>query len=254
MKGHSPEMVWFHKFEGTSTTKIRRAPRLNDAERDSCNLLYIITLRKLLPITTLTGNEFLAAWWQIVICHRALWKRGVRHHDTNPSNFMGYHSGGRFIGVFNDFDLSSIKRDGPGFERTVMLPFMALELLADAITGEVEHVYQHVAESFIWVLTWICLRYEGGKLLSKRPLDDWLIADANACHDTKMSFIARLRRMRPPRSHKENFNVAMHGLAVVYKYIFPFETVPTDDEVVFQTWLQEHMPADVREGNILSAQ
>ncbi|KAG1741268.1 hypothetical protein EDB19DRAFT_1705072 [Suillus lakei] len=59
-------------------------------------------------------------------------------------------SDGRFIGVLNDFDFSST-RDGPsGNERTGTVPFMALNLLTkEAIQGEMEHVYQHDAESFI---------------------------------------------------------------------------------------------------------
>ncbi|KAG2028979.1 hypothetical protein BDR03DRAFT_816759, partial [Suillus americanus] len=115
--------------------------------------------------------------------HRALWKRGVHHRDVSPSNLMGYRFDGRFMSVLNDFDLSSIiqlmsslKHDRPrGFERTGTVPFMSLDLLTpEAIAGEVEHVYRHDVESFIWVLTWICLRYEGGNLLRKdRPLDEW---------------------------------------------------------------------------------
>jgi len=47
---------------------------------------------------------------------------------------------------------------------------MALELLtAEAIQGEIEHVYQHDAESFIWVLTWVSLRYDGGNLPDEGP-------------------------------------------------------------------------------------
>ncbi|KAG1743783.1 hypothetical protein EDB19DRAFT_1906879 [Suillus lakei] len=244
VEGHSSDVVWFHEFEGTSITKIRRAPALKDAEQGSCVLLHIIVSRKLLPITTLSGDEFLVAWWQIVTCHRTLWKAGVRHRDVSPSNFMGYPLDGQFISVLNDFDLSSTKRYGPrGFERTGTVPFMSLHLLMPkAIVGEVEHVYYHDAESFIWVLTWICLRYEGGKLLRKgRPLDEWLTVDAMRCYEKKMAFLGMLRRIRPTRSHRGNFTVAKDCLAMIIKLIDPSTSVPGDDEEVFQTWLQNHV-------------
>jgi hypothetical protein len=51
-----------------------------------------------------------------------------------------------------------------GNERTGAVPFMAIELLTEQRSaGEIKHVYAHDAESFIWVLVWISLRYEDGK-------------------------------------------------------------------------------------------
>ncbi|KAG2036609.1 hypothetical protein BDR03DRAFT_921315 [Suillus americanus] len=254
--GHVPEMVWFHKFEGTSTAIIRKALGIDDT---GSRALYIIVFRKLDPITTLSGDELLLAWWEVVKCHRALWKRGVHHRDVSPSNLMGYRLGGRFISVLNDFDLSSIKRflssikDAPkGFERTGTVPFMSLHLLVpEAIAGQVEHVYYHDAESFIWVLTWVCLRYENGKLLRKnRPLDEWLTVDALGCYEEKMAFLGRLRSMHPTPSHQKNFDVAVQCLAVIHRYTGPFASVPADDEVVFNTWLQDHVPKNVLQGTI----
>ncbi|KAG2090519.1 hypothetical protein BD769DRAFT_1524974 [Suillus cothurnatus] len=83
-------MVWFHKFEGTSTTVIRKALGIDDT---GSRILYIIVFRKLEPITALSGDEFLLAWWEVVKCHRTLWKKGVHHRDVSPSNLMGYHLG-----------------------------------------------------------------------------------------------------------------------------------------------------------------
>jgi hypothetical protein len=46
---------------------------------------------------------------------------------------------------------------------TGTVPFMAIELLTqEAIEGKVKHMYRHDAESFIWVLTWVCLHYRVG--------------------------------------------------------------------------------------------
>ncbi|KAG1901762.1 uncharacterized protein F5891DRAFT_1221324, partial [Suillus fuscotomentosus] len=177
VRGHVPELVLFHIKE-KSTSNIRVALGLKDAERaeQGGRALYITVFRKLIPITTLSGEEFLAAWWQVVKCHRALWKGGVLHRDVSPSNLMVYHSHDQYIGILNDYDLSSFERDGSrGLERTGTVPFMVVNLLTpDAMAGKVKHVYAHDAESLIWTLTWVSLRYEGGNLLSKnRPLEEW---------------------------------------------------------------------------------
>ncbi|KAG2102523.1 uncharacterized protein F5147DRAFT_776266 [Suillus discolor] len=62
VQGHVPELVWFYIKE-TSMSKIRVTPRLNDTERaeQGSRALYITVFRKLIPITRLSGEEFLAA-------------------------------------------------------------------------------------------------------------------------------------------------------------------------------------------------
>ncbi|KAG2127932.1 uncharacterized protein EDB93DRAFT_1340894 [Suillus bovinus] len=212
--GHTPVFVWSHKFKGSSTYKVRILPGLKAVELvkpNSGHVLTIIVSRKLITITTLSGKEFLAAWWEVVKCHHAPWKI-VHHRDVSPSNLMGYRLRGKFTAVLNDYDLSSFKRDGPtGLERTGTVPFMAVNLLTPrAIAGEVEHVYAHDAESFIWVLTWICLRYEGGKLLSKnRPLEEeWLKLDAFTCAEKKSHFwTVNFCDARPSESHKASWGL-----------------------------------------------
>jgi hypothetical protein len=110
------------------------------------------------------------------------------------------------IGVLNDYDLSSMKNVPSGRERTGTVPFMALELLtAEAIQGEIEHLYQHDAESFIWMLTWVSLRYDGGNLLDEGPgrqFDEWLTVGAKGCREKKSDFLLRVQRhdSRPHRS------------------------------------------------------
>lgn len=249
-------MVWIHEFEGTSTTRFTSAPRLREAERHSRVLLNIIVSRKLLPIMTPTGDEFLAAWWKIVMGHRALWKKGIRHGDISLSNLMGCRSAGQFISILNDRDLST-KQDDPGcLERAGTIPFISLHpLIPKAIAGMVGRAYYHGAESFIWILTWICLRYENGKLLGRnRPLDEWLTVDARRCHKEKASYLSRVAEIPPTPSHQKNFGVAKQGLVMVYRHGGPFASAPTDVEVVFNTWLLHRVPALVREGNLFSGQ
>ncbi|KAG2052907.1 hypothetical protein BDR06DRAFT_1021720 [Suillus hirtellus] len=247
VQGHVPELVWFHKFKETSTSKIRVALGLKDAERaeQGNRVLYIIIFKKLIPITTLSGEEFIAAWWQVAKCHRALWKGGVLHRDVSPSNLMWYRLHGQFTAVLNDYDLSSFNRDGPrGLERTGTVPFMAVDILSpDAMAGKVEHVYAYDAESLIWVLTWVCLRYEEGKLLSKnRPLEDWLKVDACTCADKKGSFgFTGIRSVRPSISHAESWDLVKRCFSAVQSLYTAFEYRRLTDESAFQLLLEGPM-------------
>ncbi|KAG2127278.1 uncharacterized protein EDB93DRAFT_1332694 [Suillus bovinus] len=157
VKGHIPDMVWFHKFDETSTTKIRRSLGIQDADAEGgSRILYIVMFRKLIPITSLSGDEFLSAWWQVALCHYTLWKHNVHHRDISPNNLMVYGLNGQWVGVLKDYDLSLIKPDGPsGKECTGTVPFMALDLLQKkGLEGKVMHKYRHDAESLVWVLVW----------------------------------------------------------------------------------------------------
>ncbi|KAG1768849.1 hypothetical protein EDD22DRAFT_843893 [Suillus occidentalis] len=246
VKYHVPEMVWSHKFEDTSTAHIRTALGLKDPERGR-RVLYIIVFKKLDPITDLSEDEFLSAWWQIILCHYALWEHQVHHRDVSPSNLMVYKtSDGRYIGVLNDFDLSSTRETPSGQERTGTVPFMALRLLhKDAIEGKVQHLYQHDAESFLWVFAWVCLRYEGGRLLRKgRPLDEWLKVDVKTCRKEKLDFLIEDRHdMIPSQSHKKNWDIAqicLDSLASYYS-LRPSLRPTLEDHVAFKTWLEDHI-------------
>jgi hypothetical protein len=148
---------------------------------------------------------------------------------------------GRWVGVLNDYDLSSTRDDGPsGNERTGTIPFMALALLTtQAIEGKVEHQYQHDAESLIWVLAWVCLRYEDGKVRSDRPLDAWLKADANGCREKKKDFLGGgCQDAQPSPSHQNNWEVVLSCLTHVSSMYQPRRAAAREDEYVFNTWLK----------------
>jgi hypothetical protein len=154
---------------------------------------------------------------------------------------------GKWIGVLNDFDLSSTQLDGPsGNERTGTIPFMAIELLSPkAIEGKVEHLYRHDAESLIWVLTWVCLRYEDGKLRSNRPFDAWLKEDATGCREKKNDFLNVGRKdSQPSPSHDSNWETARTCLREVASYYLDDVVIPDDE--VFETWLKTHVPSSIR--------
>jgi hypothetical protein len=150
---------------------------------------------------------------------------------------------GKWIGVLNDYDLSSTQLDGPsGNERTGTIPFMAIELLSPkAIERKVEHLYRHDAESLIWVLTWVCLRYEDGKLRSNRPLDAWLKEDANGCREEKNDFLnVEWCNTIPSSSHKSNWEVALSCLthvSLIYGVMRRTTAVPGDDSI-YEKWLK----------------
>lgn len=58
-------------FEETSTAIIRNALGIDDT---GSRVLYIIVFRKLYLITTLSGDEFLPAWWEVARSSRPLEK------------------------------------------------------------------------------------------------------------------------------------------------------------------------------------
>jgi len=98
------------------------------------------------------------------------------------------------MGVLNDYDLSSLAnaQSPQGNERTGTIPFMALDLLTEkGQRGEVQHLYRHDLESFMWVLVWVAWRYKDGQLLPRkiRPLDKWATVDAEQCDQEKKTFL-----------------------------------------------------------------
>ncbi|KAG0703981.1 hypothetical protein DFH29DRAFT_849558 [Suillus ampliporus] len=246
--GRVPEIIWLHQVEGTSMAKIRKGLGIGHPERGS-RLLNIDVFWKLQPITKLSGEEFMHAWWLVVISHRILWISGVRHHDVSPSNLMVYQTpSGLVMGVINDYDLSSIQDSPGGHERRGTVPFMAIELLTKGfIEGNAKHLYQHVAESLIWVLTWVCLRYEDGELLSRdRPLDSWLRGDAIRCQKNKCSFLMLGRKdyeVQVSPSHQSNWKIARSCLsAIALSYVEDPKPV-LEGELVYRTWFKAQQPS-----------
>ncbi|KAH7891055.1 hypothetical protein F5I97DRAFT_1964440 [Phlebopus sp. FC_14] len=190
VKGHIPRLLCYEELPDTSTGEVRGRLRLDSGGE---RVLYVLVFRKLRPITELYGDEFLRAFWATVRCHLMLWQNGVYHRDVSPSNLMYYRDkDGNVVGVLNDFDLASLGDGVTGTERTGTVPFMALDLLTEkALRGEVKHLYEHDAESFIWVLTWISLRYSNGQPMRNKALDQWLIVDAVRCGQQKSAFLGQ---------------------------------------------------------------
>jgi hypothetical protein len=102
--------------------------------------------------------------------------------------------------VLNDYDLAHLRgRPRPsGNERTGTMPFMALDLLTkQAWEGKVSRLYRHDCESFLWVLLWICSRYDNGREISNPPLDELLTTSFEECFKNKRSIAILVKRGTP---------------------------------------------------------
>ena len=163
--------------------------------------------------------------------------------------------GNNVFGVLNDFDLATVVDGVTGYDRTGTVPFMALELLTKAgLAGKIKHIYAHDAESFIWALTWICLRYEDGELRGyNRPLDQWLKVDALGCGEKKLHFL-----QFPPedltagKGHERNWLVAKECLDALDHMLYiarhpALSSGVAPDQEVFEKLLQEPLRKQVPE-------
>ena len=132
-------------------------------------------------------------------------------------------------GVLNDFDLATMDLDPTGDERTGTIPFMAQALLTEGgSAGKIRHVYAHDAESFVWVLTWISLRYNAGVLRNRPPLDTWMQVDATQCSKERSHFLQHHHedatlKLDAGSDHEWNWLIAKGGLATLCQ-----QTVPPD--------------------------
>ncbi|KAG9310654.1 hypothetical protein JVU11DRAFT_9234 [Chiua virens] len=252
VKDHVPDLILFVDFPESCTDEIRKYLAL---PTDGARKLYMIVFRRLFRITELDGDPLLTCWWHAVKCHLALWKNGVRHRDVSANNLMVKYRDNKAIGVLNDYDLATTKDHVTGNQRTGTVPFMALNLLTkDGLAGEVKHLYAHDAESFMWVLLWISLRYEKGKLRSDshRPLDQWLKVDAVGCGEKKSGLLTTtLHKQTAASGQERNFTVACKCLLEVKKRMYeemenafefkePEESASEDEDVdkAFQRLLQ----------------
>ncbi|KAF8877421.1 hypothetical protein BD779DRAFT_110091 [Infundibulicybe gibba] len=214
--GHLPDLIYTHDFHQYSTTRIRIL--LGMKENDE-RVLRLIVFRRLYPITDLVGAEFWEAFWECFRCHLHLWRSGIRHCDISVSNLM--YDKATNCGVLNDFDLAQL-RDHPCSNRTEWtgtMPFMALDLFWKAARdGKVEREYRHDAESFAWVLLWICCTYKDGKELPKRPLE-FIQHDPGTTYEKKLTFRAYVEDydVGPTASYDRKFYDA--ACSVLRKYV-----------------------------------
>jgi hypothetical protein len=140
--------------------------------------------------------------------HYELWGLGIHHNDISVGNLMHFNK----TGVLNDLDLAHVVPQTPEdryshgqCEKTGTLPFMSLDLLtSDAWLGNVERLYRHDLESFMWVFLWICGCYDNGLPVSIMPerYKKWAKNDPQTCYDLKTGALHQLAFIQ--RSHRES--------------------------------------------------
>lgn len=194
MKGHVPDLVAHHAFDGTSTSVIRDALGLST---QGSRLLVAIVFKRLDgTIRDLSGAEYWKVYWETFLCeftfschisthysyflasgHYGLWTQGVYHRDISDGNLMYRRDNNtcEAIGVLADFDLSSLKaKTSRNAIQTGTVPFMALDLLStEALSGEVEHDYGHEAEAYFWVGVYNTACYDNGCTVDSAVPAQW---------------------------------------------------------------------------------
>ena len=96
-------------------------------------------------------------------------------------------------GVLIDYDFSSSLRHPcvpqARTNRTGAIPFMAIGLLNDKYwNGSIERLYRHELEAFIWILSFVFLRYQNGKSQRGTLVDRWMTSNYVACRSYKHGF------------------------------------------------------------------
>ncbi|KAG9311000.1 hypothetical protein JVU11DRAFT_8886 [Chiua virens] len=103
------------------------------------------------------------------------------------------------VSVLNDFDLSMIEGSVRGNKHT----------------GEIGHKYKQDLESFLWVLLWICLHYDKGKLcdMGYYPFDECPKVNMLTCWEKKPAFLS----MSPPEKSGEGYESTW---LLAYKFLW----------------------------------
>lgn len=134
-------------------------------------------------------------------------KCNIVHRDLSHSNILwDENTTGRVVGVLNDFDLVSYRKHvaetvPSSAQRTGTRPFMAIELLEDSPPI---HDFRHDLESLFYVMLWHTSRYQGGRLVSSPPYEDWAREERPTLEGTKRKILSKdLRPLQPQHAELE---------------------------------------------------
>ncbi|KAH9852791.1 hypothetical protein C2E23DRAFT_778774 [Lenzites betulinus] len=176
--------------------RTRRLGGPDGAEVESYRVLRLITTQRLAPLTRLSGDVFIDAWFQCAEVHYLNWMNGIHHQDLSLDNLMYRTRGDTIYAVLNDWDLAidtTLPQTHTGLEMTGTVPFMAIHrLIPAALRGEVQHLYRHDLESLFYILLWALSCYEDGKRLDSLPetFASWIKDDMNRCARDKYWLLA----------------------------------------------------------------
>ncbi|KAJ7217141.1 hypothetical protein GGX14DRAFT_358417, partial [Mycena pura] len=205
---HLPYVFGSRDDEEFDTALIRTALAIEPSSRG--RVLRLIVFEELYRLQDQPTSEIgMTMTLQAIKCHYALWTKDIHHTDISLDNIMVRHRRKTLrLGVVNDWDLASTPASSPGIlERTGTIPFMHPELLTeDYWEGKVPRLYLHDNSSFIWVLAFLFLRYNKGKIIKALtlPLDDLLTNDYEQARRFKAGILPMIRKfVSGPDAQKE---------------------------------------------------
>ena len=102
-------------------------------------------------------------------------------------------------GILYDWDLCHVRHRKHHQERTGTIPFMALDLLTQRYwNGQIQRLYWHDLEAFIWILPWVFLQYDGQKLSDKPEFACWNSGDYDYVRVYKRDYLHNALFEIPP--------------------------------------------------------
>ncbi|KZP30550.1 hypothetical protein FIBSPDRAFT_945904 [Athelia psychrophila] len=202
VRGHLPELLCWKDLECT-TAVIREALGLSEASEEEKTQAHcgprtprLLVSKELDGIETLSSDELLKAFRDVVDCHYGLWIGGIRHCDISPGNLMWNPV--KKSGVLNDYDLSRMKSaaHSRNLERTGTIPFLSLDLLENNTNlrkGNIEPIYKHDCDSLKWAFLYCVER--------RSEVCTWLTTDMKTSFNVRTVYLIP-RLVRPPFSSK----------------------------------------------------
>ncbi|KAJ7203174.1 hypothetical protein C8J57DRAFT_1101423 [Mycena rebaudengoi] len=211
---HLPYIFGSRDDTDFSTDRIRTALGVQSMSRGH-RVLRLIVFEELYRVQDQRSSELaMTTVLEAVQCHYTLWVKGIHHTDISLDNIMVRQRRAlgndtpRLSGVVNDWDLASTSNSRhANLERTGTIPFMHPELLTDAYwQGNVPRLYIHDNASFIWVMAFLFLRYNKGKIIESPtlPLDELITNNYEAARRIKSDIKQMLPSFKPgPDAKKE---------------------------------------------------
>ncbi|KAI0076861.1 hypothetical protein K474DRAFT_1675272 [Panus rudis PR-1116 ss-1] len=236
IKKHMPQIIASQDFAAYDTKHVRGLLGLAPCKRKvkkedgtfeevdvvGSRILRVMVSEELNPITSLQGEMFLNAFFQIQLCHYKVWKVGIHHNDPSLSNFMYDEVDGDILGVPNDWDFAIDEHNDPqhhGLERTGTVPYMALDLLENS-QGQIRHLYRHDHEATIWIATWVVLCYKNGEYVGNshnERLALWRTGSYADCAVEKFAFLRKLWKQKPQEEWKKEWFIVESLLEQLYQ-------------------------------------
>ena len=124
----------------------------------------------------------------------------------------------KYYGVMNDWDLATVVGESPDTKRGVLtgtVPFMAQdELFKLAVKQSDKRIYRYDLEAFVWILLWVCVRYQDTRLLPNPELSHWKSFDFGGIASSKQAYIDHEWRerhaVRPTKSWENEWRLTPH--------------------------------------------